>query len=114
MKIKALIATATFVAGVAISGLALAADPIEGLWKRPNGTKVKFSTCGGGFCATVASGKHSGKRAGKLTKKGKEYVGSLTDVSDGTKYTGKAWFSGKNLKMRGYSGIFFKTETWRR
>ena len=45
-----------------------------------------------------------------------EYTGGkVYDSRDGKTYTGKLWLTDNNtLKMRGYFGIFFSTETWAR
>lgn len=45
-----------------------------------------------------------------------EYVdGNVYDSRDGTTYSGKLWLENNNiLKMRGYWGIFYSTETWTR
>ena len=45
-----------------------------------------------------------------------EYIdGKVYDSRDGKIYSGKLWLSDSNtLKMRGYVGIFFNTETWTR
>lgn len=44
----------------------------------------------------------------------KEYVGGkVYDSRDGKTYAGKLWLTNKNtLKMRGYVGFFYSTETW--
>jgi len=43
-----------------------------------------------------------------------EYIGGkVYDSRDGKTYTGKLWLTDNNtLKMRGYVGIFYSTETW--
>ena len=43
-----------------------------------------------------------------------EYTeGKVYDSRDGKTYTGKLWLTDNNtLKMRGYVGIFYSTETW--
>lgn len=45
-----------------------------------------------------------------------EYVnGSVYDGRSGKIYTGKLWLENNNkLKMRGYLGVFYKTEIWKR
>ena len=53
-------------------------------------------------------------RIGKMTGKNGQYSGTLTDLAAGKTYKGKGWMSGNKLKMRGYSGIFFSTQTWSR
>lgn len=92
------------------------ADPIEGTWKRPNGILVKFSSCGGGFCATAASGPHAGGSAGKLSPSGGgKYSGSLTDLESGKTYTGSGSISGSTLRVSGcVLGFLCKSENWSR
>ncbi len=45
-----------------------------------------------------------------------EYVnGSIYDSRDGETYSGKLWLENNNsLKMRGYWGFLYSTETWKR
>ena len=45
-----------------------------------------------------------------------EYIsGKVYDTRNGKTYTGKLWMENNNtLKMRGYWGIFYATETWKR
>jgi uncharacterized protein (DUF2147 family) len=49
-----------------------------------------------------------------FTYKDGEYVnGNVYDSRNGVTYSGKLWLENKNfLKMRGYWGIFYSTETW--
>ena len=45
-----------------------------------------------------------------------EYLegGRLYDPGDGKSYTGKMWLEGDKLKVRGYVGFLYKTQTWER
>ena len=89
------------------------ADRIVGKWTvTETGTAAQISKCGNAFCAKLTSGDHAGKTIGRLTGGNGNYEGKLTDPRDGKTFRGKAWFSGKNLKLRGYSGILFRTQTW--
>lgn len=96
------------------------ADPIEGMWKRPadkGGALERISACGGSFCVTVASGEHSGKSAGSFRATGGgKYKGTLTDISAGKTYNGKASLSGNSLRMSGcvLGGLICSSETWTR
>ena len=58
---------------------------------------------------------HQGRKS-RLNLDDDEYVsGKVYDSRDGKTYDGKLWLSENNsLKMRGYVGVFFKTETWTR
>lgn len=40
--------------------------------------------------------------------------GDILDPENGKVYKAKIWTEGKELKVRGYWGPFFRTQTWRR
>lgn len=111
---KHITAAALASATIAFSASAFAAEPIVGTWKLPEGALAKISPCGGAYCIKLVSGEFSGKNIGKMAGKGGKYQGSIKDPRDNKTYRGKAWMAGKNLKMRGYSGILWRTNTWTR
>ncbi len=46
-------------------------------------------------------------------KSGTEYAGgSILDPKNGKIYSCKIWLEGNSLKLRGYWGPFFRTQTW--
>jgi uncharacterized protein (DUF2147 family) len=48
-------------------------------------------------------------------KKGEEFInGSIYDSRDGKTYTGKIWIENNTLRLRGYWGMFYATESWER
>ena len=50
-----------------------------------------------------------------LQKDGKEYGGGdILDPENGRVYRSKIWVDGKVLKVRGYWGPFYRTQTWQR
>ncbi len=50
-----------------------------------------------------------------MTKSGTEYSeGNILDPENGKVYRCKLWLEGKLLKVRGYWGPFFRTQTWHR
>jgi uncharacterized protein (DUF2147 family) len=50
-----------------------------------------------------------------MTKAGKEYDGgSILDPESGKVYRCKLWIEGNELKVRGYWGPFFRTQTWKK
>ena len=50
-----------------------------------------------------------------LSKDGNEYNnGEILDPTEGKLYDCAIWLDGKNLKLRGYWGWFYRTETWKR
>ncbi len=50
-----------------------------------------------------------------LIKDGGEFTGGhILDPENGKIYRCKIWIEGNNLKLRGYWGPFFRTQTWQR
>lgn len=50
-----------------------------------------------------------------LKKSGSEYNdGDILDPENGKVYRSKIWLDGKVLKVRGYWGPFYRTQTWQR
>lgn len=50
-----------------------------------------------------------------MEKAGDEYTeGNILDPEDGKVYKCKLWLEGTNLKVRGYWGPFYRTQTWTR
>jgi uncharacterized protein (DUF2147 family) len=48
-----------------------------------------------------------------LSKSGKEYAGGeILDPENGKTYRSRIWLEGKDLKVRGYWGPFYRTQTW--
>lgn len=48
-----------------------------------------------------------------MVKKGDMYEGgTLLDPKSGKTYDGKMWAEGNTLKVRGYLGFFYRTQTW--
>ena len=50
-----------------------------------------------------------------LKQEGQEYSGGdILDPENGKVYRARIWLDGKDLKVRGYWGPFYRTQTWRR
>jgi uncharacterized protein (DUF2147 family) len=48
-----------------------------------------------------------------LEKEGAAYVnGNILDPENGRIYRCKVWLEGNKLKLRGYWGLFYRTQTW--
>ena len=90
------------------------ADPIEGNWKTQSGETAAISSCGGGYCITLKTGEHAGKRIGQMNAAGDgKYSGSITDPADDKTYSGSATITGAAMKMTGCAlKIFCKSQTW--
>jgi len=100
---------------LAVPGAALAAEPIEGNWKTASGATAVIAKCGGSFCITLKTGKHAGKRIGKLDGSGNDYSGSITDPETDKTYSGSGSVNGGSLRMKGcVLAVLCKSQTWSR
>ncbi len=99
-------------AGMMLAGSAIAAEPIEGTWKRPNGTLIRYAGSSGKFCGTVLTGEYKGKSIGCMEGKGADYKGSVNKLDEGKTYKGKATVTGNRLALAGcvLGGLICKTE----
>lgn len=111
MKLRTWIAAAL----IAAPGFALAGEPIEGNWKTASGATAAIAKCGGSFCITLKTGKHAGKRIGKLDGTGADYTGSITDPETDKTYSGSGAVNGNSLRMKGcVLAVLCKSQTWTR
>ncbi|KQT42945.1 hypothetical protein ASG43_15455 [Aureimonas sp. Leaf454] len=97
------------------SSSASAEEPILGKWRAPGGGIVEVTNCGGAYCATVVSGRHKGKTAGRMNGSEGTYEGTVTDPRDDRSYSGRAAVDGDVLKLKGCAlKVLCKTQTWTR
>jgi len=95
-----------------VATTAQAAEPIEGNWKTASGETAAIGKCGSAYCVTLKTGKYAGKQIGRMSGKGAEYSGSITDPAEDKTYSGSGSVSGNSLKMKGcVMKIFCKTQT---
>lgn len=108
IRILALALTAT----LSMGATAFAAEPIEGTWKRPNGTLIRYAANGGQFCGTVLTGEYKGQSIGCMAGSGANYKGKVNKLDEGKTYNGKANISGNTLSLAGcvLGGIICKSE----
>lgn len=103
-------------ATVLMSGAAHA-DAIEGDWKTDKGSIASISSCGGGFCIKLKTGKFAGKSVGKFKSDGgSAYSGTITDPETDKTYSGKGTLSGASLKMSGcvLAGLICRSQNWKK
>ncbi|MEJ1118486.1 DUF2147 domain-containing protein [Phyllobacterium sp. CCNWLW109] len=111
MKLKILLACASF---ALMTGSAMADEPIVGSWKRPNGTIIQYSSCGGDkYCGTVMTGEYKGKSIGSMAGKDGSYKGTVNKLDEGKTYNGKASAKGDTLSLSGcvMGGLICKSES---
>lgn len=104
-------------AGIAFTTTAIAAEPIVGTWKRPNGTLIRYANAGGDkYCGTVMTGEYKGKSIGCMNGSGSSYKGKVNKLDEGKTYTGKATVNGGTLSLAGcvLGGLVCKSENLRR
>ena len=111
--------------------VALAADPIEGLWQTQadEGATafVQIGPCGAAFCGTIIKtfkGKEEyaspnlGKQivTGMAPAGGGAYKGKVLRPADNKVYNGKAQVNGTSMKLSGCvaGGLICKSQTWTR
>lgn len=93
---------AALAASLVLAGPALAAQPIEGMWKRTNGTIVRYAPAGGDkFCGTVTTGEYKGKSIGCMSGSGSSYKGQVNKLDEGKTYSGSATVNGNSMKLSG-------------
>lgn len=108
-KLSAVVLGMVLLAGTAY------ADPIEGNWKTEAGSTAAIASCAGGFCITLKTGEHAGKRIGKMQANGaNKYSGEITDPANDKTYSGKATVAGSSLNMKGcvLGGLICRGQTW--
>lgn len=99
----------------ASTGLAMAAEPIEGNWKTASGETAAIAKCGPAFCVTLKTGKYAGRQIGKMSGAAGSYEGEITDPAADKTYSGSGTVTGNSLKMKGcILSIFCKSQTWSR
>jgi uncharacterized protein (DUF2147 family) len=124
--------TITFAAGfiLALSGAAMAADPLEGTWrtaKDDNGNSglIKVAPCGAALCGTLVQSYDAAGKPFKSENQGRQII-SQTVATGGGSYKGKVYspdrgktynsrlkLSGSSLKVSGcVLGICRDGGTW--
>ncbi len=69
-------------------------------------------------CIKCSGNKYNKKIIGlnvleNMTKSGDSYAnGTITDPENGKEYSCKMWIEGGDLKLRGYWGFLYRTQTW--
>lgn len=98
----------------AFAASAFAAEPIEGKWKRPNGTIVSYAACGASkFCGTVQTGEYKGQSFSTMSGENGAYKGEVRKLDEGKTYSGKASVKGNTLSLSGcvMGGLICKSES---
>ena len=123
------------VAGLGLAGAALAADPVEGVWKTAEGEEggflhVAISACGSALCGTIAKAYDSdGSASGDYEHLGKRLIWDMTPEGGGDYGGGKVWapdtdktynskmsLSGNTLTVKGCvaGGLICRGQDWQR
>lgn len=81
------------------AGAAAAAEPIEGVWLRANGTQISYAQKGSAFCGTLLNTEYSGHSIGCMSGGGNDYSGEIRKVEENKTYSGKARVTGDTLQL---------------
>ena len=114
-RFKQLSGTVAFMLALSV-GASIASEPIEGVWKLPNGILIESAERNGEYCGTVISGEFSGRSIGcvKAGINGR-YRGQVVKVKDGKRFRGYATVVGDELTVTGcVLFILCKSEKLRR
>ncbi|EAU42597.1 hypothetical protein FP2506_07146 [Fulvimarina pelagi HTCC2506] len=89
---------------------------IVGSWSTSDGEIISVEHCGGGFCATVASGPYSGAAVARVAGAGPEFEGRVHDPRNGKSYPGSLTLDGERMALKGcIMEVFCKTvQYWQR
>lgn len=100
-------------ASLILAGPAFAAQPIEGSWKRSNGTVIRYAATGGNqYCGTVMTGEYKGQSIGCMSGSGNSYKGKVNKLDEGKTYSGSATVNGNSMKLSGcVAMVLCKSET---
>jgi uncharacterized protein (DUF2147 family) len=101
-------------ATLALVTTSFAAEPIEGTWKRSNGTLIRYASAGGDkYCGTVMTGEYKGKSIGCMSGSGGSYKGKVNKLDEDKTYSGKASVSANALSLSGcvLGGIICKSKS---
>lgn len=124
MRIYALAAAFALAASVA-----MAADPIEGIWQTQADegslALVSIAPCGGAFCGTIVKtykdgAEYASPNIGKQIVRsmvpigGSSYEGQVWRPANDKVYHGKAAVDGQSMKLSGCvaGGLICKNQTW--
>ncbi len=90
------------------------AQAIAGSWRTQSAETARIAKCGSAYCITLVSGKHKGRRIGRMSGAGNAYSGSITDPANNKTYSGKANVNGRSMAMSGcvLGGLFCRSQTW--
>jgi uncharacterized protein (DUF2147 family) len=89
------------------------AQAINGKWQTAKGPFARIAKCGTSYCLTMISGKFNGRRIGRMTGRGNNYAGTITDPENGKTYNGTAIVNGRTMALSGcVMKIFCRSQTW--
>lgn len=86
----------TLVAGLAFAGMALAADPVEGIWQTApddNGNfgHIEVKPCGPAFCGTLITAFDGSGAQIESPNVGRQIIWDMMAQGDGTYEDGQVW-----------------------
>ena len=123
MRFTGLSAIASAAVVLTLAVPALAGD-VSGVWMRSDGAaKVRFGSCGGGYCGSISWLRDPGKSPAQVGQQvffgmgqsgPNTWTGSAHNPEDGRDYDGSMTLSGNRLVTKGCAlgGMICKTTMW--
>ncbi|KQV70190.1 DUF2147 domain-containing protein [Rhizobium sp. Root1220] len=98
-----------------IAHVASAQEPVVGKWKTQVGTTAAIDQCVQGYCITMKTGDHAGKKIGSFQGKNGSFVGTIVEPNSNKTFDGVLTVSGDTVRMRGCTmKVFCVSLIWKR
>ncbi|MDM9623167.1 hypothetical protein A6U87_06555 [Rhizobium sp. AC44/96] len=98
-----------------IAHIAVAQEPVIGIWKTQVGTTAAIDECAQGFCITMKTGDHAGQQIGTFQGKNGSFTGTIVEPDSKKTFTGVLAVSGDTVRMKGCTmKVFCVSLVWKR
>jgi uncharacterized protein (DUF2147 family) len=114
-RLLSIAAPVALVTQLALTTVALAQEPVVGVWKTQVGTTATIQECGGGYCITMKTGEHAGQKIGTFTGGNGNFTGTIIEPDSKKTFDGVLTVSGDTVNMRGCTmKIICRSLVWTR
>lgn len=95
--------------------IALAQEPVVGIWKTQVGTTASIDECVQGYCITMKTGDHAGQRIGSFKGGNGNFTGTIVEPDSKKTFNGILTVSGDTVRMEGCTmKVFCASLIWKR
>jgi uncharacterized protein (DUF2147 family) len=100
-RLLSIAAPVALVTQLVLTPMALAQEPVVGVWKTQVGTTATIQECADGYCITMKTGEHAGQKIGSFTGGNGSFTGTIIEPDSKKTFDGALTVSGDTVKMRG-------------